>query len=121
MEEEQRPTGDSVLEQRVNQCLSSNMRTILCNFFLKNNHSGVLQKGAISEAAEPFGVHRKTIYMLWKEATKMMENGKPAIMVHKVIGYNMEKRRAFMKKKLENNIGRWNQSLELAKPHFIGG
>ena len=58
------------------------MKNNIIQFLLKNNHGGVIHKGAY-EAVEAFGVHTKTIYKLWKAAAKMMKNGEPAIMVGK--------------------------------------
>ncbi|XP_042028358.1 uncharacterized protein LOC121775342 [Salvia splendens] len=74
-------------EQRVNQYLTTNMKNNIVQHLLKNNQGGVLRKGAVCEAAEAFGVNRKTISRLWKAATEMMENGEPAHMVGKVKGY----------------------------------
>ncbi|XP_047961430.1 uncharacterized protein LOC125206185 [Salvia hispanica] len=74
-------------QQRVNQYLSTNMKNNIVQHLLKNSEGGVLRKGAVYEAAEAFGVNRKTISRLWKAATAMMENGEPAHMVGKVKGY----------------------------------
>ncbi|XP_042026328.1 uncharacterized protein LOC121773514 [Salvia splendens] len=63
------------------------MKNNIVQHLLKNNQGGVLQKGAVCEAAEAFAVNRKTISRLWKAATEKMENGEPAHMVGKVKGY----------------------------------
>ena len=60
---------------------------MVVQFLLKHSTDGVLIKGAVTEAAEEFGISRKTVYRMWKAAKEQMQRGEPAHMEGKVKGY----------------------------------
>ncbi|XP_047966161.1 uncharacterized protein LOC125210652 [Salvia hispanica] len=67
--------------------LSSSRKNLVVQFLLKHSTDGVLIKGAVTEAAEEFGISRKTVYRMWKAAKEQMQRGEPAHMEGKVKGY----------------------------------
>ncbi|XP_041995939.1 uncharacterized protein LOC121746082 [Salvia splendens] len=73
---------------RTTMFLSSCRKNLVVQFLLKHSIDGVLTRGAVMEAAEEYGISRKTVYRLWNKAKQQMQRGEPAIMEGKVKGYH---------------------------------
>ncbi|XP_041995652.1 uncharacterized protein LOC121745762 [Salvia splendens] len=73
---------------RTTMFLSSCRKNLVVQFLLKHSIDGVLTRGAVMEAAEEYGISRKTVYKLWNKAKQQMQRGEPTIMEGKVKGYH---------------------------------
>ncbi|XP_074289476.1 uncharacterized protein LOC141614629 [Silene latifolia] len=77
-------------------------REKICHLLLEKTNDGKLKHGAMNEVAAQFGVCRKTVTKLWKQAKMQHAAGHGISVNSKLKGRQMPKRKVFDTKKLES-------------------